>query len=222
MPRLERDGEVFVLHLDTDDENRFHPDWLSAVEAALDEVESVDGPHAMVTLGHGKFFSNGLDLAWLSEHPDQEAPYLDRVHRLLSRTLAAATVTVAAINGHAFAGGALWTLAHDMRIMRSDRGWFCLPEVDIGKAFTPGMAALVSARLTPQVAHEAMTTGRRYGGDVAAELGIVDATAGADDLADAARSMVAPLASKAAPVRAEIKRIAYAGTLASLDAPVPT
>jgi enoyl-CoA hydratase/carnithine racemase len=54
-----------------------------------------------------------------------------------------------------------------MRVMRADRGFFCLPEVDLGLSFAPGMSALVRARLAPAVAHEAMTTGRRYGGEQA-------------------------------------------------------
>ena len=55
-------------------------------------------------------------------------------------------------------------LAHDFRVMRADRGYFCFPEVDIRIPFTPGMAALIQAKLTPQAAVAAMTTGRRFGG----------------------------------------------------------
>lgn len=39
--------------------------------------------------------------------------------------------TVAAVTGHAFGGGALLAMAHDWRVMRGDRGYFCFPEVDI-------------------------------------------------------------------------------------------
>ena len=126
---------------------------------------------------------------------------------------------LAAINGHAFAGGALWALAHDVRVMRADRGWFCLPEVDIDKVFRPGMAALVRARLAPAVAFEAMTTGRRYGGGEAAADRIVDAVAGAEELLATAIELARGQAHRALPVRAEIKRVAYAAELAALSAP---
>jgi enoyl-CoA hydratase/carnithine racemase len=222
MPRLERDGEVFILHLDPDDENRFHPDWLTAVETALDQVEAVTGASALVVAGSGKFWSNGLDLDWMLNHGEQATAHLDRVNLLLARTLASAAVTVAAVNGHAFGAGAMWALAHDMRVMRSDRGFFCLPEVDLGLAFAPGMLALVKSRLTPSAAHEAMTTGRRYGGDKALAAGIIDATAAADHVLADALDLARPLASKAKPVRAQIKENLYAEALAALRAPSAT
>jgi enoyl-CoA hydratase/carnithine racemase len=191
VPKLGRDGEVFILHLDPDDENRFHPDWLATVEAALDEVEAVTGPRALVTAGSGKFWSNGLDLDWLLSNGGEAAAYLDRVQVLLARTLASPVITVATLNGHTFGAGALWALAHDVRVMRADRGFFCLP-------------------------------GRRYGGEQALAAGIVDAVAGADQLVAAAVDLARPLASKAKPVRAEIKETLYAETLAALRTPTAT
>ena len=47
------------------------------------------------------------------------------------------------------------------RVMRADRGFWCLPEADIDIPFTRGMSALIQARLSPQAAHESMTTARR-------------------------------------------------------------
>jgi Delta3-Delta2-enoyl-CoA isomerase len=219
VPVLAREGEVFLLHLDPDDENRFSPERTGAIEAALDEVDAAPPPKALVTTNTGKFWCTGLDLDHLAAHPDQEGPYVERFQALLARTLVSATPTVAAINGHAFAGGALWALAHDVRVMRADRGWFCLPEVDIDKVFRPGMAALVRARLAPAVAHEAMTTGRRYGGEEAAADRIVDAVTDAGSLLATAIELARGQAHRALPVRAGIKRVAYAAELAALSAP---
>lgn len=216
MPKLEQDCDIFILHLDPDDENRFHPDWLTAVEAALDRVEAVTGPCALVVAGSGKFWSNGLDLDWMLSNAERGAAYLYRVNLLLARTLASAAVTVAAINGHAFGAGAMWALAHDMRVMRSDRGYFCLPEVDLGLTFAPGMSALVKSRLVPSTAHEAMTTGRRYGGEQALAAGVVDAVTDADHVLATALDVARPLAGTAKPTRAKIKETLYAETLAAL------
>ncbi len=170
----ERRGDVTVVRLAAG-ENRFNPETLDALEAALAEVESAEGPGALVITGEGKFFSNGLDLDWLGSAPEGGAEaLLARVHALLGRLLAFPTVTVAAINGHVFAAGAMMATACDIRVMRADRGYWCLPEVDIGLPFTPGMTALLRARLPGAAAHEAMTSGRRYGGEDALAAGLVE------------------------------------------------
>lgn len=215
MPSLDRDGEVFVLSLG-DNENRWSPDWLAGVNKALDEVEAAEGPRALVTASTGKFWSNGLDLEWLGQHSDQLGDYLKQVHGLLARVLELPMPTVAALQGHTFAAGAMLALAHDFRVMRADRGFFCLPEVDIQIPFTPGMSALIQAKLTPRVALEAMTTGRRYGGADAENAAIVDATAPEDGVLSAAIEIARPLAGKPGATLGKIKSGMYPNTLTAL------
>lgn len=215
MPQLERDGEVFVLNLG-DGENRFHPDWLVAVDEALDEVDKADGPRALVTTATGKFYSNGLDLDWIGANFDQIPDHLGRVHGLFARVLEFPVPTVAALQGHTFAAGAMIALAHDFRVMRADRGFFCLPEVDIQIPFTPGMGALIQSRLSKQTAHQAMTTGRRYGGSDALAAGIVDEVAGEGEVLAKAVELARPLAAKAGPTLGAIKAQMYGQTLATL------
>jgi Delta3-Delta2-enoyl-CoA isomerase len=215
MPTLERHDDVFVLDLG-DTENRFSPDWLASVEAALDEVAGADGPRALVTAATGKFFSNGLDLDWLFAHADQHEDYVVRVHELLARVLALPVITVAALQGHTFAAGAMLSLAHDFRVMRADRGFWCLPEADIGIPFTRGMGALIQARLTPQVAHESMTTGRRYGGADALSAGIVDRAVDEDAVRPTALELATALAGKAGDTLGTIKARMYAPVLETL------
>jgi enoyl-CoA hydratase/carnithine racemase len=213
MPTLKRDDDVYVLDLG-DSENRFHPDWLAAVNTALDEVEQAPAP--LVTTASSKIYSNGLDLDWLGQHGDQLQTYVAQVQGLLARMLAFPTPTVAAIPGHAFAAGAMLALAHDFRVMRADRGYFCLPEVDINIPFTPGMAALIQGKLTPATAHEAMTTGRRYGGTDAAALTIVDDAVPETEVLSKALERARSLTGKNPQTLAAIKTQMYTGPLAAL------
>ncbi|HEV7752633.1 MAG TPA: enoyl-CoA hydratase-related protein [Baekduia sp.] len=215
MPTLDRDGDVFLLNLG-DDENRFNPDWVGAVEALLDEVTAAPEPRALVTTATGKIWSNGLDLEWMGANTDQVAAFVPRVHALFGRVLALPVPTIAAIGGHCFAAGAMLAVAHDFRVMRADRGFFCLPEVDIHIPFTPPMAALIQARLSKRTAHEAMTTGRRYGGQDAAAAGIVDAAVAEDRVVAEAVERAAALAPKHGPTLGAIKEGMYADALALL------
>lgn len=215
MPTLDRQGDVFVLDLG-DTENRFHPDWLASVNAALDEVQDADGARALVTAASGKFFSNGLDLDWLMANGDQAVDYVVCVHALFARVLSLPIITVAALQGHTFAAGAMFSLAHDFRVMRADRGFWCLPEVDINIPFTPGMAALIQARLPQPAVHEAMTTGRRYGGTDALATGIVDKAVAEDAVRATAIEIAQAHAGKAGPTLGAIKERMYASTLDTL------
>lgn len=195
------------------EENRFHPQLLDALGAVLDEIEADEGPAALVLTGTGKFFSNGLDLDYMSSNPSDAEGTLARVHALFGRVLGLEVPTVAAINGHAFAGGAMLALAFDQAVMREDRGYFCLPEADLGLPFTPGMNALITARLSPPVAHQAMVTGHRYGGHDALAAGIVSEVAPEGEVLERAVGRAEALAGKPREAMAAIKRGLYAPAL---------
>jgi enoyl-CoA hydratase/carnithine racemase len=218
MPNLDRDGDVFILNLG-DDENRFNPDWMSAVAELLDEAAAAPSPRALVTAATGKVWSNGLDLDWLGQNQDRLNEFVDQVHDLLAKFLAAPIPTVAALQGHTYAGGAMLALAHDWRVMRSDRGWFCLPEADINIPFTPGMSALIQSKLTPAAATDAMVAARRYGGEDARAAGIVTATASEDTVLSDSLALAAAQAGKLGQTIGTIKERMYRDALAVLGDP---
>ncbi len=216
MIELTRHDAVYVLQMRAD-ENRFRPEFLTAIAGALDEVERADGAAALVTTGAGKFYSNGLDLDALGgKSGDEIAAYLRSVLGLFARMLAFPRITVAAINGHAFAGGGMLALAHDFRVMRSDRGFFCLPESDLRLPLHAGMTALIRARLPAQTAHDAIMTGRRYGGADALMSGIVDHAVAEADVLPRAIAIAQALSGKHAPTLAALKAGLYAETLRTL------
>ena len=201
------------------DENRFSLDWMTSVSALLDEVSKQPAPRALVTMARGKFYSNGLDLDWVLAHRDQVSAYVADVQALLARMLALPMPTVAAVTGHAFGAGSMLAMAHDWRVMRADRGFFCFPEVDIRLPFTPGMAALIQAKLTPATALTAMTTGRRYGGQEALTAGLVDLAVPEAEVVTQAIDLVRPLAGKDPGTLGAIKATMYAAETAALQQP---
>lgn len=205
-------GPVWTLDLG-DGENRFTPDSLSALDAALDELERSTEPAVLMTAGTGKFFSNGLDLDWLTAHPQDRTAYIAQVEHLFARVLTLPVPTVAAVNGHAFGAGAMLALAHDIRVMRTDRGYFCLPEVDLRMGFSPGMHSLITSTLAGPTARRAMTTGHRYPAQEAAAEGIVDAVAPLEEIRDVASALVRELAGKDRSTLGAIKGELFADTV---------
>jgi Delta3-Delta2-enoyl-CoA isomerase len=215
MIELEQVGPIWVMHFRSG-ENRFNDGFVDEVNAALDRIEASGLPTALVTTGEGKFYSNGLDLDWLGSAPDPGA-FMDKVHQLLVRILTFPALTVAAVNGHAFAAGAMFATAHDFVVMRSDRGFWCLPEVDLGLPLTPIMYAVVAARLPRFTLHEAMTTGRRYDADAAVLSHIADESAPESAVLDRAIERATGLAEKGPVVMAH-KRLMYSDVLALAQA----
>lgn len=214
---VERREAVTVVRMDRG-ENRFHPDLLTALEGALDDLAANEDPAALVLTGSGKFFSNGLDLEYLGANPDQLEAIIGRVQRVFARVLALDAPTVAAVNGHAFAGGGMLALCFDQAVMRADRGYFCLPEADLGMPFTPGMNALITARLSPPAAHRAMVTAQRFAADEALAAGIVTEVTPEDEVLDRAVERAAALAGKPRQAVGAIKGRLYAEAIELLEA----
>jgi enoyl-CoA hydratase/carnithine racemase len=141
-----------------------------------------------------------------------------RLSGLLARLLAYPGASVAAVNGHAFGAGAILAAAADDRVMRSDRGYFCFPEVDLGIAMSPGFDAVLQARYPRQVLLRALVSGRRHGGDEAVAAGLVDEAVPEDRLLPAAVARAAALVDKDGAAVGRLKAGLYAAELAVLAA----
>jgi len=185
---------------------------------ALDTAEASTGPAALVTTGAGRCYSNGLDLAALAALGARAWDAVRGLEALLARLLAFPLPTVAALNGHAFAGGALLALAHDFRVMRADRGWLCLPELDLatGQSMTAGMLALLDARLEGPVAHELLASGRRLAAAEALARRAIDAVAPDADVVARAVALAAAQADKDRATLAALKRGRLGRAIAAL------
>jgi enoyl-CoA hydratase/carnithine racemase len=206
MVTSERHGDVALVRMEAG-ENRFNRTSIDAWHAALDGLEPIDGPFALVTTGAGKFYSNGLDLDWVLGEGTTDATFLADVERLLLRILELPAITVAAVNGHAFAAGAMLATAHDVVIMREDRGFWCLPEADLGLPLTSTMFDVVAAHLPEATLRESLLTGRRYPGPEALTAGIANELASQEAVVAQAMERAQSLAQKDRGVIRQHKRM---------------
>jgi enoyl-CoA hydratase/carnithine racemase len=215
---LRKMGEVFVITMEAG-ENRFNPGFITAMNQALDQVEGSSGPAGLVTTGgEEKFYSNGLDLGWLmGEGKNEWKAFIPEVLKFLGRMMAFPVPTVAAMNGHSFAAGAMLALAHDYRVMRADRGFFCLPEVDIKIPLAPGMNSLIKCRMSPTVFRDTVLTGKRIGGSEAKGLGLVDDAVPLDQVLPRAIEIAAGIASKDRKIFGTLKREMYRESIDLLE-----
>lgn len=210
---LTKQKDVFVLRLQAG-QNALNPDLIGAIHAALDEVEGSSGPAALVTTGVDKYYCYGLDLPWMKKNKYSPREIAPLIHSVLERLIVFPMITVGAINGHVFGAGAILSLAHDYRIMREDRGYWCLPEVDIGMGFPPASCHLLTSLLSTGTAREAMVTGRRFDAAAALAGGIATHTATMDDLLDKSVTLAQQHAAKDRQAVGSIKKNLFTPVLA--------
>lgn len=207
--KLEKKQSYFILWLDNgENDNAFRTDVLEEFNRHLDEVEKYEGDTClMFTSDHPKTFSTGIDLEWLFKQPKEE---LMSFVRLLDRTLLRVALfnapTLSVINGNAYGGGAMLATACDFRIMRQDRGRYCLPEVKIKSAFTPTMVEII--RLIPDVhsMHRLALTADAVGGEECLPMKVVDAIYPQAQLFEEGCQLAETLATKHRPTYTKVKQ----------------
>jgi enoyl-CoA hydratase len=210
MIRMEKQDNVGIMTMDYKSDNRFNPDFVTAMMDELDKVEKDPEIRALViTGGDPKFFSNGLDLDWLMAHAgdmEKVLGYLKLVNEMFRRWTLYPKPTVAALNGHTFAAG-LFMAAHiDFRLMREDRGWICLPEVDINIPLLPGMIAICQATMRTEGFRRLYYTGARLTGPEAVEIGFVESVHSLDALLPASVEFARMLGQKKTATYAKMKQ----------------
>ncbi|WP_438952550.1 enoyl-CoA hydratase/isomerase family protein [Porticoccus sp.] len=203
----EKEGELHLVTMN-DGPNTICPEWQTRMLGILDTVERDCGKGtSLVLIGVEKFFCNGLNLEKLMTLPPEDmALFGQRMAEIHRRFLILPCPTVAAVNGHAFAGGAFMALSCDYRIMREDRGWFCVSEVDVGVPIPQPMMGILQGKLPANTARDALLTGKRYTADEAIAAGIADGKASGEELLEQAKALATQLATKEPGIFKTLKR----------------
>jgi enoyl-CoA hydratase/carnithine racemase len=216
---LRDEGSVAIIAWN-DGENRVNLDSLARLNSLFDELEDRSGPLAMVLTGTGKFFSNGLDLERFGSVPSEFGDTLVEAKRTIGRLLLLPAYTVAAINGHAFAMGALISLGFDSRVMREDRGYWCMNEAEIGLPLDEQLISILSHRLPAATATRAALTAERFSAPDALSAGIIEATASEAEVVTQAIALAERYASLDRKILAHHKVMIHGDEAAFLGATV--
>ena len=197
--KLEVKENVHVLTLtNNDNENKFTLDVMQEYLAVLDAVESYQGDTALlICCEHDKTFSTGINLEWLlAESREQQSAFVKALETVLFRLALLSAPTVVCLNGNTYAGGAILASAADFRVMRSDRGRFCFPEVNINIPFSPLMTDIIDLLPNKHALKHMALTGAAYTGEQCKAFDIVDSIHPADELQEAAFSLANGLGQK--------------------------
>lgn len=207
------DDGIVVAQLDRPPANALTADFLAEIEHAFDRLAADDNVRALVLKGYERVFSAGMDLKLLAElDAGGQTEVVDALNRTYGAMYGFAKPFVAAVTGHAIAGGLFFLLAADYRVGAHGDAMFGLSEVRVGVAFPVAPLEIARAELAPPAARRILLGGRPVGVDAALACGILDEVVAPGDVEARAIAQAA--------LWAESPPEAYARVKAQLRAPV--
>lgn len=164
---------VAVLQLDNGKANAMNPELLQALEAGLDAFDSGPG-HALVLTGYDRFFSAGLDLITVSTL-DRAAmgSFMAHFERLMTRVFHCPRPVVAAVNGHAVAGGCILAAQADWRVLARGKVNYGTNETQLGVGLPPAALEPFRNGFHPAAVIRGLLLGELFQPEQALELGLV-------------------------------------------------
>ncbi|ELT87308.1 hypothetical protein CAPTEDRAFT_21005 [Capitella teleta] len=181
-----------VLTLNDGDKNVLNLDVLNQFNDALDQVVQDGSIDALITSGgSGRFYSNGIDLEWLGGQTVEVANlFMSELSKLVYRILTFPVITVAAVNGHAFAGGAFLMFSHDYVVMNESRGWVSINEVHLPSRIPFALLDMLKCKIPLGLAQtEIIAFGKRLTAERGVQLGVVHKTAPKESLVECGMEM---------------------------------
>lgn len=189
-------GDILTLRMAHGKASALDLELCQALADAIDNAAEERTVRALILTGTGKIFSAGVDLPRLVEGGRGYAqPFLEALNACLRALFVFPKPAVAAINGHAIAGGAILAFACDYRIMSSGR--IGVPELLVGLPFPSLAAEIVRFGIPPQHLRSTILFGQTLDFDKAQAHGLIDETVGIDSLIPGAKEIAMKLAGVA-------------------------
>ncbi|KAL9260880.1 Enoyl-CoA delta isomerase 1, peroxisomal-like protein [Drosera capensis] len=187
MCSTERHGDIYVVTLTGPDEHRLNPTLISAVRSSLAQIKSnasqSNSPSTLILTAQGKFFSNGYDLTWAftpdpattGKSPSRAQQMSEALRSLVMDLVEFPMPTIAAVTGHAAAAGFVLAMCHDYVVMRKDKGFLYMSELDIGLKLPAWFMAVIKYKVgRPMDRREVVLRATKVTAERGMEMGVVD------------------------------------------------
>ena len=195
---------VAVLRMADGKVNAMSIDFCAAVTTTFEQILPA---RAVVLTGSGRIFSAGVDLLRLLDGgPDYIRQFLPALSTMLAAVFTHPKPVVAAINGHAMAGGCVLACAADRRIMARDAGRIGVTELLVGVPFPAAAMEIMRRATAPQYFEDAILSGATYNPPEAVARGLVHDIVDPHELLDRAIDAANTLAALSPPAFAITKR----------------
>jgi len=181
--RLTRHGKVALVTMCRPPVNALDIEMLDEIDATFAALENDEGVGAVVLTGERTVFSAGMNLKTTpNANRIQQDEILNAINRGFGRVFMMAKPTIAAVNGHAIAGGMILLLATDHRIATEGEAQYGLTEVRVGIPFPVAAIEIARAQLAPPVLRDMVLFGQNMDSKAALSCGVVDALAPYDEV----------------------------------------
>jgi len=213
----EQDG-IVTLFLNRGKVNPLNVDVVEEIHSSLKDLEGDSTVKAIILTGQGKFFSFGFDVPeFLTDSREAFSDFLAKFTNLYSYMFLYPKPIIAALNGHAIAGGCMLALACDRRIIISEKAKMSLNEIDLGVPIFVGITEILRFCVGSRNATEILYSGTLYSAEEALRLGLVDKITTVEELTDAAIKAASDLGRKPYPAFAGIKSLLRKPVLEDLE-----
>ena len=211
-------GAVAEVRLERGKVNALNEEVVDELAGCLRALTADARVRAVVLTGTGKFFSFGFDIpAFMGASREAFTTYLGKFTSLYRELFAYPRPVVAAINGHAVAGGCMLATACDARVMVRDNARIGLNEIGFGSSLFAGSLELLRFWVGNRRAQEVVYGGALYGAEQACALGLVDAVVPDAELSGEARRRAEDLSGKSSAAFGSIKRLLRQPTLEEIQ-----
>ena len=216
--QLERFGHITLLRIDRPPANAIDLELAKELSVVLEGIDNSNDVKALVVTGTGSCFSAGLDLKAIPTYNRaQQESMIMHLNHLFGALYGFRLPTIAAVNGHAIAGGVILTLACDYRIGAQGDYKLGLAEARVGVPFPVSAMSIVQSELSPPVARTMVLTARNVTPQEAQSMGVLDELQPADLLISRAVEVAKEMAALPSAVFSRIKRQLRAPAMSRID-----
>lgn len=171
---VDRNEGLATITLSRGKVNAIDRGMMDELRTALEDLQHDAGTNAVILTGSGKFFSFGFDVpALLSFTKEQFTDFVGAFTALYTDLFAYPKPILAAINGHAVAGGCMLALACDHRVMARGNARISLNEITFGASVFAGIVEILRFWVGSANATSILTSGAMYSAEEAVALGLV-------------------------------------------------
>jgi len=204
----ERDGSVAVVTMARGKANALNEPMVDELNQAIADAASDGSVRAVVLAGSGaRFFSGGFDVAEVFAYDRHRmTEFFGRFIDLYEATYHMSKPVVAAVTGHAYAGGAILAVACDFRVMAEGEFGFAVNEINLGFMLPSGMIRMVIDAVGFRQGFEMLLTGRSISPATALQIGLAVEIAKSESVVERALDHARTLAEKPPSAFAGVKR----------------